>query len=360
MIRTTFNRIAVLLLLSLPCFGQHRTNQTVSHEEQVVRAAYARLSCAAQIGYAWHQSNEDPSQTNASSGSVGDDRSKEGLNFELTDFAVGQLSSLSSMPWTSLVSGPVKVLNAEYRSLRPSSSNTGPPKSGAHLSYADVMWDSSAHEAVSDLVMPDHPVTVMEYIDSLQQPKSEEGWTRYASYFVVATQGEHKISYRATFLFSGSGEREEILPLDYATAMTIAPFVTTRLNPAQLAETVFSSKPLLRSDVVRNEGCRWLIRHEENSATLKTSPKETPATTLPCIIEACKQTSGRLPASCPAGDLKFSVDAGNIVNTNSNSRPEFTCTWICVDSKRPELQERHGPWALLLIDGAPIHFPQRD
>lgn len=357
MIRIAINRIVILLLLSLSCLGQHRANQTVSHEEEVVRGAYARLSCAAQIGYAWHQSAEGRSQTDTSNGALDDDRSQEELTFEVTDFQVGQLSALSGAPWTSLVSGPVKILNAEYRDLGSNSSNASPTESGARLFYADIRWDSTVHEDVSDLVTPNHAITVTDYVTALQQPKNGEGWKRYASYAVVATQGEHRMSYRATFLFSGVGAEEEVWPLDYATAMTIAPFAAARLDPVKAAESVFSVKPLLRNDVLQNESCRWLIRHEGNAGTVKSNPKQSSPTTLPCTIEACKQTAGQLPATCPVGDLDFSVEAGNIVNTVTNSRPEFTCTWICVHSRRPDLRERHGPWALLLIDGAQILFP---
>lgn len=154
MIRITFSRIVALLLLSLACFGQDRADQTISHEEEVVRAAYARLSCAAQIGYAWHQTNEGRAQAEASTRSFDTDRSKTELRFEVTDFESGQLRSLSNSPWTSLVSGPVKILNAEYKAIP-----SGLPESGAHVFYADTGWESTVHENVADLVKPDHVIT---------------------------------------------------------------------------------------------------------------------------------------------------------------------------------------------------------
>jgi hypothetical protein len=360
MIRITFSGIVGLLLLSLPCAAQSADNQTISHEEEVVRAAYAKLSCATEIGYDLQQSDEGRGHADMSNRSSDDDRSKIDLRFEVTDFQVGQLSSLSSAPWTSLVSGPVKILNAEYRDLGSNSSNASLPESGARLFYAYIRWDSTVHEDVSDLVTQNHAITVTDYVSALQKPKNGEGWKRYASYAVVATQGEHRMSYRATFLFSGVGAEEEVWPLDYATAMTIAPFVTARLDPVKAVESVFSAKPLLRNNVLRNESCRWLIHHEGHAGTAKSNPKQKSPTTLPCTIEACRQTAGQLPPNCPAGDLEFSAEAGNITNTTSNSRPEFTCTWICVHSTRPELRERHEPWALLLIDGAPILLPKRD
>lgn len=79
--------------------------------------------------------------------------------------------------------------------------------------------------------------------------------------------------------------------------------------------------------------------------------------TLRCAIEACKKTGDRLPLHCPNAGLSFSEEAGTVFNTVTNSRPEFTCTWICAHRTRPEWRERHGPWALLAIDGSPIVLP---
>jgi len=106
-------------------------------------------------------------------------------------------------------------------------------------------------------------------------------------------------------------------------------------------------------DGARYQSSRWLIR-EEGCCRAEDSG---PTATLPCVVDACKKTGEQLPQYCPAGSRKFSVEAGSLVNLTSKSRPTFSCTWICVHETRPELRERHGPWALLAIDGDLVSQP---
>lgn len=352
--------LVVLLLLTGGSFGQTPVaNGIMSHEEAVVRGAYARLSCAAEIGYYWHGTDNESDPLNpAAPRSV--EGADQGLRFELSHFQVGQLKSISSLPWTSLISGPIKILNAEYHEL-PASGPDPQPKKMFASAYADVTWNPRTHEDVSDLTEMNRVVTVAEYVRALQQPETGEAWTRYATYAVMATLGPNAVSYRATFLFSGSGQMEEVWPLDYATAMTIAPFLKARVCATNAAKTLFRLKPTLQAKLQDNEACRWLKTHDEECCdssnrcmSKHVSTGNNNKFTLPCAIDACNKTAERLPSHCLAAGQNFSEDAGTLFNTTTDSRPEFTCTWICVHETRPEWRKRHGPWALLAIDGGPV------
>jgi hypothetical protein len=352
--------LVVLLILTGVLLGQTPVaNGVMSHEEAVVRGAYARLSCAAEIGHYWHG-------TNGKSDSLSpvDPRfvegADQGLRFELSHFQVGSLESISSLPWTSLVSGPIKILNAEYHEL-PASGSDPQRKEMFASGYADVTWNARTDEDVSDLTKLNQGVSVAEYVRALQQPTTGDAWTQYASYTVMATFGQHRLSYRATFLFSGSGRMEEVWPLDYATAMTIAPFLKARVCATNAAKTLFRLKPILQARLLDNEACRWLKTHNEECCdssdrciSKQISTGSAHKFTLPCAIDACNKTGDRLPSQCPAAGRSFSEDAGTMFNTTTDSRPEFNCTWICVHETRPEWRERHGPWALFAIDGDPI------
>jgi len=352
----------VLLILGGASSGQTPiSNEVMSHEEAVVRAAYAKLSCAAKIGYYWHGiDNESDPFTRANPRSVVD--ADQELRFE-PHLQVGQLASISSLPWTSLVSGPINILHAEYHEL-PGSRPDPQSKELFASGFADVTWNSRTHEDVSDLAKLNQGVTVAEYVNALQQPTTGEGWIRYATYQIRATLGEHAVSYRATFLFAGNGRTEEVWPLDYATGMTIAPFIKARVCAANAANTVFSLKPTVQPKLLDNESCRWLKAHGQECCdssdycvSEKVSTGSASHFTLPCVIDACKKTAERLPSRCPTARQAFSVEAGTVFNTTTDSRPEFNCTWICVHETRPEWRERHGPWALLAIDNDPVSQP---
>ena len=233
-------------------------SSAMSHEEALVRATYAKLSCATEIGYSWHQIEQSAKSGGSEAPPAG---LRTELRFQLSDFTVGDVQSLGAVPWNSVISGPVKILKADYREL-PSQDSIS-QKHVARFFYADVAWASGVHEDVSDLADGNKIVKFPEYLKALQQPKNGMDWTRFATYSVVAILDERQISYRATFLFAGAGQKEEVWPLDYATAMSITPFVTARLDPNETAETVFVSHPNLQAGIKNNEGCRWLTAHQK-------------------------------------------------------------------------------------------------
>ncbi len=57
--------LVVLLILTGASLGQTPVaNGVMSHEEAVVRGAYARLGCAAEIGYYWHATDGESDSLN--------------------------------------------------------------------------------------------------------------------------------------------------------------------------------------------------------------------------------------------------------------------------------------------------------
>jgi hypothetical protein len=203
----------------------------MSHEEKVVQAAYANLSSAAQTGALWHAIESREGQSPNKNRTALINAMYKPLRFELTDFKVGDLGQIRNAPSTSLVSGPDFILKAEYHEVPVEV--MGGATADYNLVYADITWKQPL-DPLSDAAeeLRAHKIfTVKQFVLGLRQPKSSSGWTRYAAYHVVATFGGHRVSYRATFLFSGGGATEEILAVDYATATTVSPFTKIRKCP---------------------------------------------------------------------------------------------------------------------------------
>lgn len=227
-----------------------------SHEEEAVRTAYSNLGCAAQVGVLWHAIDSHDGQFELKDRLALSDATDKQLRFDLSDFKVGELRSVDKLPFTSLVTEPVGILSTQYREL-PVNVTRGETKQTVNLIYADVTWKAP----VPSQEDPHHPgrahrvSTIEETVRALRQPKRGGEWVRYASYSVVAKLGARSISYRATFLFTGNGATEEILPLDYATAMNIASFIKLETDPAVVANSVFDGIPPVRAWIQEHGAC---------------------------------------------------------------------------------------------------------
>lgn len=231
----------------------------MSHEEELVRIAYAKLSYAAQIGMLWHavaQHNGWPSiDDEFTLGRAMNDQ----LRFELSGFKVGNISEIANTPWSSLIEGPVDVLFAIPHTA-PVNFESGNSKIKLEITYADVAWKKSSESPVEKkedtAARSSNSPTVEEVIKSLKKPVSAQ-WSRFASYSVVAILRGQAISYRATFLFS-DGKNGEILPLDYAATNGVGLFVNSAMYPAALVETAFREIPFIQGWISANEisGCK--------------------------------------------------------------------------------------------------------
>jgi hypothetical protein len=352
--------LALLMWLTTISVAQNRnTKPTLTHEENVVRAAYRNLSSAAQTGALWHAIESREGQSPNKNRIALIDAMYKPLRFELTDFKVGDVGQIRNAPSTSLVSGPDFILRAEYREV-PVEVTTGAATANYNLVYADITWKQPL-EPPSDSAeeLRAHKIfTVKQFLLGLREPKRSGGWTRYAAYHVVATFGEHRVSYRATFLFSGGGATEEILAVDYATAMTVSPFTKIRECPSAVANTMFHEMPEAQAWSVKHRTCRCAETHQETGHSALPTNESSGNASLAYQINQCKRTIGRLPSDCAwdktdhidENDQKgpFSLDAGTIVKTRiSDSKLDFVCTWICT---RRDLSGafnlRHGPWQL--------------
>jgi hypothetical protein len=244
------------------CLAQEfGTKPAMSHEAEVVRTAYSKLSYATQVGMIWHAIAQHDRRLEAET-ALGPAMNEQ-LQFQLVDFKIGKISDVGKAPWTSLVDAPVGILRVQYQDLPVAFAN-GTSQASFNIVYADVEWKTPPDSHIVSNAGPATHVkasktpTVKQVLRALRQPNNGGEWTRYASYSVVAKLHERSISYRATFLFSGKDATEEILPLDYATAMKISSFVKTPMYPAALVNTSFREIPFVQAWIESNAltGCK--------------------------------------------------------------------------------------------------------
>jgi hypothetical protein len=348
-------------LTSISVAQEHTTKRTMSHEEDVVRTTYADLSSAAQVGVLWHAIDRREGQSDLRDRLAVSEAMDKQLRFELADFEVGELRRAGRASSILLVRGPVGILSAQYHEV-PVNHASGELNENLKLVYADIAWKVLAElQKGPARPMPAHKVSnVKQFVRALRQPKSGGEWTRFASYSVVARLRDRSVSYRATFLFSGRGATEEILPLDYATAMNIAPFIKLQMCPPAVASTVFHEIPDVQAWALEHQACRCAKAHEKVASSHHVTgrpPANKPASTGASDhvsapeqygISQCKKTVAKLPTECLAAETVFSVAARTVVNTTiSDSQTNFACGWICSRSDSSNgWHIHHGPWQL--------------
>ncbi len=249
--------VALLLMLGPICIGQQ-----ITHEEQVVRAAYGKLSYGAQLGVLWHAVAQHDGWPGLDDGLTLSKAMNEELRFELSGFKVGNIRELGTASWTSLVEGPVDVIQINSQET-PVTIN----KDKFSIVYADVGWKKSPGTPIERNEDPSMRTTksptVLETIKALKKPTGGGEWARYASYSVVAMLRDRSISYRATFLFA-NGKSEEALPLDYALTSGVALFINSPMYPEALVNTAFREIPFVQAWIASNEvsGCKKLHEPE--------------------------------------------------------------------------------------------------
>ncbi len=248
-------KLLVLLLLVPLARGEQRK---ISHEEEVVRTAYAKLSFAAEIGMVWHAAMQDRGWPKLSDNLILTKAMNNQIRFDLSGFKVGKVSDISLMPWSSLVEGPVSILYAHCQEI-PFGIETPQSKKVFNITYSDGAWQEAAlsatekHESLSDHAPSPLVPTVGDILSISHKPSGGGEWSRYASYSVVATLRERSISYRATFLFKGSGDAEEIVALDYATGMGVGTCIGKPMYPSALVDTAFREIPFIQAWIVASE-----------------------------------------------------------------------------------------------------------
>lgn len=213
----------------------------MSHEETMVRTAYAKFAYAVQQGVIGRLAVEgvqpnlevrDPLLTS-------DQRLKNAeVDFTLTDFVIGDVNDIMSQKAIDLVSLP---------------SNEQLDTSGeSGASYADegvaTRWESfELHWVPAHKFPPEVQNLTIAQVYALDWRKQWPGalWQRYASYSVGVTYQKKTVHYKALFLFGHDAKGNEMIaPQDAVTnAGALGLTLTYHLFPAAFATTRLRKVP---------------------------------------------------------------------------------------------------------------------
>lgn len=231
-------------------------------EEEAVRTAYAKFSFAARIALLSHAVEKFPGGPGLDNPLALTKAMDDEIRFDLTDFKVGKVRDIYSKPASTLFEGPVGLLNVQTGERADEFTKDGITKK-YNVTYADVDWQpkpppspdlTQEHRTKTGKLTP----TVEDMLYPMRKPNSGGEWTRYVSYSVVASLRGRTLSYRASFIFSGNGEMEDTMSLDFATLMSPGFFVNNPMYPSLLVDTAYREIPYIQAWIVANQiaGCK--------------------------------------------------------------------------------------------------------
>ena len=262
--------IAVLLCCITASFAESPSpKQKMSHEEEVVRTAYAKFSFAARLALLWRAVEQYKDWPGLDDPLTLTKAMDDEIRFDLSDFKVGKLRDIYNKPASILFEGPGNALYTQAAQMPVPFTKDGIKKE-YYVTYVDVAWPlkpppppdlTQEHRTKTGKLTP----TVEDQIYPLGKPNGGGEWTRYASYSVVASLRGRTISYRASFIFSGNGKGEETTALDFATGMNVNFFVNNPMYPSLLVDTAFRELPYLQAWIVANQltGCKKFPKQPE-------------------------------------------------------------------------------------------------
>ncbi len=185
-------RVAVLLLL----LGTLCRGQKMTHEEEVIRTIYAKLSYADEVRIILdtlqHTGRDKLWATNAN---VADRALSDRLAFELSNFRFGKISAISDRKMGDF-DGTLTAIGGEVLDVTPSiynySVNDSPSK---YVSYVKFAWKPSPYKFAS-------PAENWSVAKGLQAEQFEgKKYTDYVTYTVTVTLDHKSRTYNALMLF---------------------------------------------------------------------------------------------------------------------------------------------------------------
>jgi hypothetical protein len=228
-------------------------------EEQIVRSYYAKLSFLAQLRTLADVSmHRTPSWTTATV----NDAMKNDAHFDLSEFQTGDFAEIEASPWTLLLNpdAPQGVID-----VNSASANIGVNHHNFSITWYQVAWSQSYTEPQRqqvrrEQIARDLRTTGASTVKDVFKLTNPGEWSRYASFTVRAMLQGQAISYRATFLFAGHGEKVAI----FDPAMRLPVELNGPFYPTALVDSVYRELPFFKKWVAENQltGCKRLKEPE--------------------------------------------------------------------------------------------------
>lgn len=197
----------------------------VSHEETVVRTAYAKLSYAVDLETAYRAAKHNPKLTYAQ---LTQQVAKESLTFRLSDFSVADIASVANRRYSEVFpdirdGGDVIDITSVQEKMTEDGVETD-------MDVAQPRWSRGPLGDVPDS-------TVAEMLPIMEKESGIPSMVRYCTYVVTAAFEGRSRTYRAAFYFGPDGQAT---PADMVVALgggTLRELLVKRVYPQVLVET---------------------------------------------------------------------------------------------------------------------------
>jgi hypothetical protein len=255
----------------------------MSHEETMVRTAYARLTYAAELRIVALDAMRAPGAT---LGAVELKAQIANLtpHFEIDNVAVGNLSAIAGLPWEQMVTKPDgELIDVGSSGVWPETTTPDgeTKRTGKSMFYVMTGWGNHVYEPSWD------GITVAEVVKDSPKPLGE-GYSTYISYRVNAKLSGRSRTYNAMFFFGRDAKGNEAIHMvDHVIGMGSLDLVLSQsLYPEVLLETYWREIP---------EITEWIVAN--------TIPKQTESKDVYCLPSGCG-----LPANWATRSLAVPID----------------------------------------------------
>ncbi len=231
-------RLLVFLLSLLATVNSQLPQVKMTHEEEVVRVAYARVAFAGQINEI-HALLKEHGVHNKLDRAEFQRRIQSTLQFELSDFKIGPISEIAKIKYSDLVTKPSQT-SGDSLFVAPGHFNYSKDGEPTQSAIAATHW------------IPSRDITEnwdIPFADGYAQGEWSGQHQRYASFKVKATFQGRSREYRALFLFgTGPNGTELVSPIDTIVNINgnaVTHFVRHDAYPETLIEGGLGNDPTI-------------------------------------------------------------------------------------------------------------------
>ena len=245
-------RLKVILLFLLVPLAKGQPQ--MSHEEQVVRTTYAKLSYADEVRIIMKTMNAAPDKFQADQRSA-DKALASRLDFELSNFTTGPVSEIEGRIMSELAGFPTEgdtqgILNVSPGTFNyKDSSETGKGRTEWTV-YADVSWNTTPQHLAGGA--SGWPMAALLKLKEMNGP-----YDRYATYTVTVTFQSKSRTYNTAALFGKNADGDNVHFLDLisggSAAMTLDLLAKTDMSTAPFSKTHLGNVPFIRKWLDSNQ-----------------------------------------------------------------------------------------------------------
>jgi hypothetical protein len=219
----------------------------MTHEEAIVRTAYAKFAYAEQQGVVGELGGEAMGRPVPENyvGMMSEQRIADAqITFTLSNFVIGDLHSILNRKDSELVT----PANTEMLWANAQTNGFEDNGVGTHWNALDAMWRPANTPGIS--------VTIGDLYTIWQKQNPQTTWQNYASYSVVVSfQGKTRGPYKAMFIFGHDDQGKEVIePKDDITSITGLAFALSKpLFPDSFALTHLREFPVVANWLSANQ-----------------------------------------------------------------------------------------------------------